>query len=63
MSRNEYMPFLSKIVKVRKHTEIEYTFTMTYEGEVKPGQFFEVSIPKFGEAPFPSAASGTGPWT
>ena len=33
MSRNEYMPFLSKIVKVRKHTEIEYTFTMIYEGD------------------------------
>lgn len=24
---------------------------MTYEGEVRPGQFFEVSIPKYGEAP------------
>ena len=60
MSRNEYMPFLSKIVKVRKHTEIEYTFTMTYEGEVKPGQFFEVSIPKFGEAPISVSGIGDG---
>lgn len=51
MSRNEYIPFLSEIKEVIKHTDIEYTFRMTYEGEVKPGQFFEVSIPKFGEAP------------
>lgn len=49
--KNEYVPFLSEIKQVIKHTEIEYTFRMTYEGEVKPGQFFEVSIPKYGEAP------------
>lgn len=51
MSKNEYVPFLSEIVEVIKHTDIEYTFRMTYEGEVRPGQFFEVSIPKYGEAP------------
>lgn len=49
MSKNEYVPFLSEIVEVIKHTDIEYTFRMTYEGEVRPGQFFEVSIPKYGE--------------
>ncbi len=48
---NEYIPFKSKIKEIIKHTEIEYTFRMEFEGEVKPGQFFEVSIPKFGEAP------------
>ena len=48
---NEYLPFSSEIKEVIKHTEIEYTFRMTYEGFVKPGQFFDVSIPKFGEAP------------
>lgn len=51
MNKNDYMPFSSEIVEVIKHTEIEYTFRMTYEGEVKPGQFFEVSMPKYGEAP------------
>ena len=40
---NEYIPFLSKIKEIVKHTETEYTFRMTYVGEVKPGQFFEVS--------------------
>ena len=48
---NEYLPFASEIMDIIKHTEIEYTFRMTYNGAVKPGQFFEVSIPKFGEAP------------
>lgn len=47
---NAYMPFLSQIQKVIRHTDIEYTFRMHYVGEVKPGQFFEVSVPKYGEA-------------
>ena len=51
MKHNEYLPFPSRIKEVIKHTDIEYTFRMAYEGDVKPGQFFEVSIPKFGEAP------------
>ena len=59
MKGQEYAPFLSKIVKVKKHTEIEYTFSMEYFGDVKPGQFFEVSIPKYGEAPI--SVSGIGP--
>lgn len=55
---NEYMPFLSQIKEVIPHTDIEYTFRMSYVGEVKPGQFFEVSIPKYGEAPI--SVSGIG---
>lgn len=58
MLRNEYIPFLSEIKDVIRHTGIEYTFRMTYTGEVKPGQFFEVSIPKYGEAPI--SVSGIG---
>ncbi len=57
---NEYIPFLSTILDVKKHTEIEYTFKMSYEGDVKPGQFFEVSIPKFGEAPISVSGIGEG---
>lgn len=48
---NTYIPFASEIREVIKHTNLEYTFRMAYQGPVKPGQFFEVSIPKFGEAP------------
>ncbi len=58
MIKNDYMPFLSEIQEVIKHTAIEYTFRMSYEGDVKPGQFFEVSIPKYGEAPI--SVSGIG---
>lgn len=46
MKGQEYAPFLSKIVNVKRHTEIEYTFSMEYFGKVKPGQFFQVSIPR-----------------
>lgn len=56
--RNEYIPKPSKILEVIKHTDLEYTFRMEYEGEVKPGQFFEISIPKYGEAPI--SVSGIG---
>lgn len=55
---NLYMPFLSQIKEIIKHTDTEYTFRMTYKGEVKPGQFFEISIPKYGEAPI--SVSGIG---
>lgn len=55
---NAYVPFLSEIKEVIKHTAIEYTFRMEYTGDVKPGQFFEISIPKYGEAPI--SVSGIG---
>jgi anaerobic sulfite reductase subunit B len=58
MSTNEYIPFISEILEVIKHTEIEYTFRMAFNGDVKPGQFFEVSLPKYGEAPI--SVSGIG---
>lgn len=58
MTKNEYLPFISEILDVIKHTEIEYTFRMAFKGDVKPGQFFEVSIPKYGEAPI--SVSGIG---
>ncbi|MCP1109229.1 anaerobic sulfite reductase subunit B [Lachnospiraceae bacterium PF1-21] len=55
---NEYIPFSSEILEVIKHTDIEYTFRLAYKGEVRPGQFFEVSLPKYGEAPI--SVSGIG---
>ncbi|MBR2782729.1 MAG: anaerobic sulfite reductase subunit B [Firmicutes bacterium] len=57
-NKNPYIPFPSLIRKVIKHTEKEYTFRMEFTGEVRPGQFFEVSIPKYGEAPI--SVSGIG---
>lgn len=55
---NEYLPFPSQVKEVIRHTDIEYTFRMGFSGDVRPGQFFEVSIPKFGEAPI--SVSGIG---
>ena len=59
MSMNPYLPFPSRILDVIRHTGKEYTFRMHFTGDVKPGQFFEVSVPKFGEAPI--SVSGIGP--
>ena len=58
MNKNEYIPFSSKIKEIIRHTDIEYTFRMEYQGDAKPGQFFEVSLPKYGEAPI--SVSGIG---
>ena len=57
---NHYIPMLSTIKEVIKHTDLEYTFRMTFEGDVKPGQFFEISIPKYGEAPISVSGIGEG---
>lgn len=58
--KNEYIPQLSTIKEVIKHTDLEYTFRMEFDGDVKPGQFFEISIPKFGEAPISVSGIGDG---
>lgn len=57
---NIYMPFKSKIISIKKHTDIEYSFRMEYYGDVKPGQFFEVSLPRYGEAPISVSEIGEG---
>jgi len=60
MPENYYMPFRSEIKDIIKHTDIEYTFRMAYSGAVVPGQFFEVSIPHYGEAPISVSGIGGG---
>jgi anaerobic sulfite reductase subunit B len=57
---NIYLPRRSKIIKIEPHTDIDYTFRMENNEEVKPGQFFEVSIPKYGEAPISICGIGEG---
>lgn len=58
--KNEYIPQLSTVREVIKHTDLEYTFRMEFDNTaiVKPGQFFELSLPKYGEAPI--SVSGIG---
>lgn len=58
--KNEYIPQPSTILEVIKHTELEYTFRMEFTGDVKPGQFFELSLPKIGEAPISVSGIGEG---
>ena len=58
--KNEFIPQPSTILEVIKHTEQEYTFRMEYTGEIKPGQFFELSLPKYGEAPISVSGIGEG---
>lgn len=60
MTKNEYIPFRSEILEVIEHTAVEYTFRMAFNGDVKPGQFFEVSLPKYGEAPISVSGIGEG---
>lgn len=56
---NAYIPFSCEIINIIAQTDLEFTFRMVYGGKVKPGQFFEVSIPKYGEAPISVCGIGS----
>lgn len=56
---NIMLPSAHKIISVLQETKAEYTFRVEYEGETDHGQFFQLSIPKIGEAPI--SVSGKGP--
>ncbi|MFR3559240.1 MAG: anaerobic sulfite reductase subunit AsrB [Paraclostridium sordellii] len=56
---NPYIPVGAEILEIIIHTEIEWTFrTKCNSKGVLPGQFYEISIPKYGESPI--SVSGTG---
>jgi anaerobic sulfite reductase subunit B len=57
---NIMLPSPHKILSVTKETKAEYTFRVAYNGETKHGQFFQLSIPKVGEAPISVSAKGDG---
>lgn len=49
---NSYIPSPCKIIDIIKHTDKEWTFRVDTETEdVKPGQFYEISMPRYGESP------------
>ena len=49
---NEYIPYKVKILDIIKHTPKEWTFRVNRKcDEINPGQFFEISMPKYGESP------------
>ncbi|MFR4808382.1 MAG: anaerobic sulfite reductase subunit AsrB, partial [Peptostreptococcus anaerobius] len=56
---NPYIPVACEILEITKHTDKEWTFrTKTDTSKVKPGQFYEISLPKYGESPI--SVSGIG---
>lgn len=48
---NPYMTYPVKIREIIKHTEIDSTFIVEKNIDVKCGQFVQVSIPRYGEIP------------
>ncbi|MGI6077232.1 MAG: anaerobic sulfite reductase subunit AsrB [Fastidiosipilaceae bacterium] len=49
---NEYIPQAAVIREIIPHTEREWTFRVETDGtNTKPGQFYEISIPRYGESP------------
>lgn len=51
MVNNPFLPKAYEILEIQKETEIDYTFIISYTGELVGGQFMEISIPGVGEAP------------
>lgn len=49
---NMYVPHNTTIVNITKHTPKEWTFTVNSRvKDMNPGQFYEISMPKYGESP------------
>jgi len=57
---NIMLPTPHKILSVLKETQAEYTFRVEYDGVTDHGQFFQLSIPKIGEAPISVSGRGDG---
>ena len=57
---NIMLPSPHKILSVVKETQAEYTFRVEYHGATQHGQFFQLSIPKVGEAPISVSGKGEG---
>jgi anaerobic sulfite reductase subunit B len=49
---NPYQSESCRIEQIINQTETEHTFRIRFDKPTQPGQFFEVSLPKFGESPF-----------
>ena len=57
---NIMLPRPHKILKILKETKAEYTFRVECEPPERHGQFFQLSIPKIGEAPISVSGKGDG---
>ncbi len=54
------LPQAHKILKVLRETQAEYTFRVAYDRPTAYNQFFQLSIPKIGEAPISISGRGVG---
>lgn len=57
---NEFKPVPCEILDITKESKHEYTFKVKTDIKVNHGQFLEVSIPFFGEAPISVSDFGEG---
>ncbi|ORX23108.1 anaerobic sulfite reductase subunit B [Thermoanaerobacterium sp. PSU-2] len=55
---NIFMPKPYKILEIVHETNLEYTFRVEVDVKAEHGQFFQISIPKIGEAPISISAMG-----
>ncbi len=57
---NAYIPEPLIIDSIERETPIDWTFSLKYDKPLVGGQFFEVSVPGFGEAPISVSEFGDG---
>ncbi len=58
MIDNPYRPFAAEIIELRRETSAEFTMKVKAGADFCPGQFFQVSLPKIGEAPISVSSFG-----
>lgn len=57
---NILTPIPCEIIRIIHETETEYTFRVKTDIKIEHGQFLQLSIPKFGEAPISVSGIGNG---
>ncbi|GAB6098519.1 anaerobic sulfite reductase subunit AsrB [Halanaerocella petrolearia] len=60
ITENELQPKPCQILDITQETDIEYKFRVETDMSAQPGQFFQVSLPKVGEAPISVSGIGDG---
>ena len=53
-------PTPHKILRILRETNAEFTFRVACDAQTKHGQFFQLSLPKIGEAPISVSGKGDG---
>lgn len=57
---NIMRPEPHKILSILRETDAEFTFRVACDAQTKHGQFFQLSLPKIGEAPISVSGKGNG---